>query len=198
MSTGPGDRQDISGFEDLFDQLLENSEGDELAIRDVIDAFGYQAFGPLILVPALLAVLPTGAIPTVPTLLGLLIVLVSGQMLIGKNRPWIPKRLRDTSVDRMVLKEAFGRFRPAIKGVDRIIKPRLTVLVDPPMLYGVAVLVVLLAMAMVPLEVIPFAVALPGSSILALGLGLSTRDGLAVLLGLALSAPTVALLVWLF
>ncbi len=184
------EQQDVSGFEDLFDQILEESEGDEIKIGEVIQAFGHRSFGPLILVPALLAALPTGAIPGVPILLGLLIVLVSGQLLLGRSSPWIPKRLRDIAVSRDVLKESWERARPIFQRIDSHLRPRFTWMTKPPFVQAIAVLAIVLSVSMVPLEFVPFAVAIPGAAIAALGMGLATRDGLLVLLGLVLCGGT--------
>ena len=51
---------------------------------------------------------------------------------------------------------------------------------------GVATL--LLGAAMVPLELVPFAVYAPGAALLALGLALSARDGVLAIFGLIASA----------
>lgn len=186
--------REVNGFEDLFDRLLEESEGDEISVSEMLDAFGHRAFGPLILVPALLAVLPTGAIPGVPIVLGLVIILVSGQMLLGKTNPWIPRRLRERSVKREVVEESWERFRPVFKRIDSLLKTRLTFLAKAPFIYPVAVIVIALAIAMAPLEIVPFAVAVPGLAICAFGIGITARDGLVVLGGFALCAATVWLI----
>ncbi len=186
--------QDVRGFEDLFDRILEESDGDKISIDEVLDAFSHRSFGPLILVPALLAALPTGVIPGVPMLLGLVIILISAQVLIGRSHPWIPKRLRNVEVDRDVFEQAWERFRPIFKRLDSILKPRLTWLTEPPFLHVVAVIAILLSISMVPLEFVPFAVAVPGFAITALGMGLATRDGFIVLLGLVLCGVTVWIL----
>jgi len=189
------DGQDVSGFEDLIDQMLEESDGDGFSVQDMLDAFAHRSFGPLVLVPALLATLPTGVIPGIPVLLGLVIVLVCGQVLIGRRSPWIPHRLREVEVDRDMLRRSQERFRPWFRRVDAVLRPRLRFLTRPPFVQVVALLAILLAVSFVPLEFIPFAVAVPGLALTAFGIGMATEDGLVILLGLLLCGAT-AWLCW--
>ncbi len=191
-------RPDVGGFEDLFDRILDEADGNQIEINDVIDAFGHRSFGSLILVPALLATLPTGAIPGVPVILGLVIILVCVQLLLGKSSPWIPNRLRSISVDYDVFENAIQRFRPLFQRLDSVLSPRMEWLTKPPFLQVVAVLAILLSLSFLPLEFIPFAVAAPGSAIIALGMGIATRDGLVILVGLTLCAATLFLTIAFF
>lgn len=54
--------------------------------------------------------------------------------------------------------------------------------------YAAAVLVTLLSLALIPLELVPFAVAIPGVAISVIGLALMARDGALMLLAYALCA----------
>jgi hypothetical protein len=59
------------------------------------------------------------------------------------------------------------------------------------------VLVSVLAAVLIPLELVPFAVALPGAAIALIGVALIARDGLLMLLAYVLSAAAFIVL-WRF
>jgi len=184
---------------DIMDRLeAETQDASEVAIRDVLAGFRDRTFGPLILAVGLLAITPLGAIPLVPTFLALLLVLVVGQKLIGFEHPWVPRELRERSVDRAAMCRAFARARPWARRIDKVLKPRLTVLVEGPMTYVTAGLALLLALTMPPLELVPFAVFVPGLGVVLLGLAASAKDGALAVVAIAFAGGAVWLVVWWF
>lgn len=53
---------------------------------------GRRSFGPLLLMAGLIILAPVvGDIPGVPSIMGVFIVLVSVQLLIGQEHFWLPK-----------------------------------------------------------------------------------------------------------
>lgn len=176
------------GLTELLDTLDEQaSDSDELSIRALVEAFGKRSFGPLLASPALVAVSPVGAIPGAPTVLACLIALVAGQHMLGREHPWLPKTLLDRAIDAQSWSKAYERTRPWAQRIDQILEPRLTWLTDDPARRIVSALVVVLAGLMVPLEVVPFAVAVPGLAVLCIGLAVSARDGVMLLAGVLAS-----------
>jgi len=189
--------EDSADLEDVMDQLAESTEGqDEVQIQSIMDAFGGRLFGPVILVPALIAVTPLGAVPFVPTAIGTTIVLIAVQRLFGSKHPWIPKAIRDRGVERSRMTGAFDRFRPWASRIDLFIRARWTWLLDGPMERLIAAIVVVLGLTMPPLELLPFAVLAPASAVLMLGLAITGRDGLLAALGIGLSVASVGLVIW--
>lgn len=180
----PANRSDLSG---LLTELKNYFDGDSFTVEDMIAAVSDRGFGPLLLVPALLVVLPTGAIPGVPTLMALVNTLIAGQLILGRRHPWIPRRLREISLDRRAYEAAYKRALPITRHIDRLLYPRLTLLVYGPGPRLIATLCLALGLIMIPLELIPFAAAVPATAIALLALGLSVRDGLLILLGLAVA-----------
>lgn len=190
----PRDPNDLEG---VIDGVLDRtSDQDQVSTADVLDAFSHRLFGPLLVAPALILISPIGAIPGAPAVIAVLIVLIAGQRLLGMPRPWLPAALADRSVDRDKLERALGKIRPWAARVDRLIRPRLTVLAEGPATYAAAAAAVVLAAAIVPIGFVPFAVLLPGGAVLALGLALTAKDGALALIGYALAAGTVVLTAW--
>ena len=179
----------------LLDQLDGTDSGSKIRLQDIIDNFASRGFGPLLVLPALIALLPTGAIPGVPTLCGLFIATVASQLALGKRTPWLPRRLRERGFSHRRFHQAVARVRPWTQCFDRLLKPRLEFLTSPLMQRLVAVLSALLALSMIPLELLPFAAAIPALAIALLGLGLAAEDGLLIMAGLAVVALG-AVVIW--
>jgi hypothetical protein len=72
--------------------------------------------------------------------------------------------------------------------VDAVLKPRLTILSQPPLVNLVALCVLIAALITFPLALVPLAPLAPGLAVVFLGLGMVARDGLWLLLGTALLA----------
>ncbi len=175
-----------AGITDVLEDIAQQAHEDRLSAGDIVGAFEHRGFGPLLLAPGLLALLPTGAVPGVPTVVGLLIVLVAGQMILGRDAPWIPQRLRDASIQASKYQRVYQKVAPVTRAIDKVLRPRLGVLVRPPAPRLIAIVCVVLALSMAPLELIPFMGAVPALVISLLGLGLTAEDGVVVALGLAI------------
>ncbi|MEQ9094961.1 MAG: exopolysaccharide biosynthesis protein [Phycisphaerales bacterium] len=180
---------------DLIDDLDDQVKGDDsLAVKDMLDAFGSRAFGPLLAMPGLIGLSPLGAVPGAPAIIAIFVVLVAGQHLLGLDHPWLPSKLTRRSVSKDKWDRARDRVRPWMRRLDVLIQPRLQWLTGDVMQRVISVVVILLAISMFPLGFIPFAVAAPAGAILLFGLAISARDGLATLLALLATAGTAYLL----
>lgn len=180
---------------DLIDDLDDQVQGDDsLAVKDMLDAFGSRAFGPLLAMPGLIGLSPLGAVPGAPAIIAIFVVLVAGQHLVGLDHPWLPSKLTRRSVSKDKWDRARDRVRPWMRRLDVLIQPRLQWLTGDMMQRVISVVVILLAISMFPLGFIPFAVAAPAGAILLFGLAISARDGLATLLALLATAGTAYLL----
>lgn len=77
-----------SQFRDLLDALEGAGEGKGVAtVADINESLGVRSFGPLLLAAGLIGLTPIGDIPTV---LAVIVVLISGQLLIGLRGFWLP------------------------------------------------------------------------------------------------------------
>lgn len=181
---------------ELLEELDREIAGD-ISLGDILQHFNSRGFGPLLVLPALLVLLPTGAIPGVPTTCASFIVLIAGQLLLGREMPWLPRRLAHFSFEHRRLSHGVERARPWTRRLDRLLKPRLSFMTRGLAYRGIAVLTILLATTMVPLELVPFAAALPAATLLLLGLGLIGEDGLVILLALLVLLLDIGTGIWL-
>lgn len=96
------------------------------SVGSLLDAFGSRAFGPLLSLCALVVIIPpVSAIPGVPTATAVLIVLISVQMLIGNDHPWVPKFLQKMGVAKDKVEHGRDRSLPWLKRIDALVGPRL-------------------------------------------------------------------------
>ena len=184
-----GQQPTLTGLLESLDSSADakaesNSAADRLSIGEVLQVTGERGYGPLVLILALIAALPTGAVPGIPSVCGISIALVSTQLIFGKAHPWLPKRLRQLSIERHRYRQVSRRLTPWTRRIDRLVRPRLTVLVQGAGTRLIGLACVVLGLCMVPLEIIPFAAAAPAFAIAFMGLGLTGRDGFWVLAGL--------------
>lgn len=176
--TSPGD------IEDVMDTFLDGIDGaDSVSIDDIQDAVGRRAFGPLLLVFAVIVLSPVGGIPGVPTVFGIIVVLLAGQLLIGRKQFWLPRAIRDREIEADRLRAGIERTRPAVARIDKVIRPRVTVLTGQAGAYCIAACCVVLASFLPVLELLPFAAAAPAAAIAAFALALVAHDGLFAVIG---------------
>jgi len=176
---------------DVAERVRSAGEQDQVSVEDILNAIGRRGFGPLILVFALIAVSPIGAIPGASIVTATLIALVSAQLVARRRAPWIPRRLRAIGVPRDRLGDAIDGLRPALARIDRVIRSRWRALVEPPWSLAIPICCILLSALMIPLALVPWGIVPPATAMVGLGLGLSARDGLLVAIGLALGAVSV-------
>ncbi|MFD2739701.1 exopolysaccharide biosynthesis protein [Sulfitobacter aestuarii] len=182
---------------DTLDRIAEEKR--KVSIGDVTEALGGRGFGPLITLPALLVMTPLGGIPLVPSLMALLIALFALQVVAQRSRLWLPDWLERRSVDDGKIEKSVNKLRGAARWIDRHFGNRLEVLTRQPA-PPVAACIVLLLCVFVPFaEMIPFAAILPMGAVALIGLALTLRDGVLMLLGMIAASVGVAVIwIWAF
>jgi len=183
---------------DIFETLDRQVEDDTITLQDVIDTFNSRGFGPVVLLPALIAVLPTGGVPGVPSACGIFIALMSIQLVFGRKSPWLPKALGERGVSHDRWHHVTQRAKPWTRRIDRFLQPRLSWLLGDITRRLLALLMVVLGLGMIPLELLPFAAAIPALAIAIMALGLTAGDGLMMLIGLVITlAGGAGIVVWI-
>lgn len=193
MST-PND-ETLEGLIGRLDKAA-GANGAKLSVGELVEAIGRRSFGPLLLLGGLLGMTPVAAIPTAPTIIALVNILIAGQLLFGRDAIWLPKWLANLSVKAGRVKKAVKVARKPATVVDKVARPRLAVLTGPLADRVVAGVCVLIAAATPPLEFLPFVAFVPSLAIATFGLALIARDGLLVLIGLLVSAGAVGFGIW--
>lgn len=153
-----------------------------VSIRDVRDALADRAFGALLVIFALPNLVPVN-IPLLSAVLGLPLVLLAGQLMVGRHRPWFPDWLLRQSCSREGLESFVAHALPYLERAERLLRPRLALITSWPgeRLIGGGLLVLTVVLALP----IPLGNWLPAFAITIVGLALIEKDGLAVLAGFA-------------
>lgn len=168
----------------LLDTLEAETAGPKITFEDILSVLESRGFGPLLLFPSLLLILPTGAIPGMPMICGFFIALISVQLAMGFKGVRLPKSLLKMSLNRQKFIDASQKIKPATKKIDKYIHPRFLFLSSPPMERIIAVICIFLAIAVMIMGWVPFAVMIPASSIVFFALGLTSKDGILLAIGL--------------
>ena len=193
-----GDKDPPDSISELLDYILETSVGKEkLTTGEVLKSLKGRSHGPMLLLPALLAISPVGMIPGMSVVTGSLIVLISFQIMFFSTRLWIPQRLENAEFDRSKLEWVQERFGPWLKRFETLIGERLVFLTKGVMLYPIAATCMVLALMFYPLALVPFGVLIPGVAVACFALGITSRDGFLVILGFSGTAIATAV-AWRF
>lgn len=189
-----GRRAGRAGSERQFDTLCEllDAVGQEaeasgsMSFGQVQDLAGRRSYGPLLLLPGLVALSPLSGIPTVPSIIGAIVSLVSAQLLAGRSRVWLPRRLRDAALGKDKVTRGLRFARPVARAVDRVVHRRLPALTEASSLRVAAAACLLVGVTMPPLEILPFMATSAGAIISLYGLALTVHDGVLVIAAHAL------------
>lgn len=165
---------------DLLEEFINNFQGETITLADLLNALGHRAFGVAILVFAL-ANLLIANIPGISTVLGLPLIWISVQMVLGHRRPWLPKKLAMRSFQRENFARMIHRACAVLRRIETFIKPRLL----PLSSYQAERYLGAIACAMSVVLALPivFGNWLPAWGLAFIALGMIERDGLFIVIG---------------
>ncbi len=172
--------------------LEKMTEGERrVVLGDALDQFGKASFGPVLVVLPLIELSPVGGIPGLPTALAMLIALIALQLLLGRDHPWVPTFLERRGVSANKLRTGARKLERLASRMDHWFKGRLRSLTRGLALKIAALCILMLCATVPPLELIPFASSAPMIAIAAFGLALTVRDGLMMLVAMALTVAAI-------
>lgn len=161
-----------------------SGESEKVSVAQILDALDSRSFGLAVLLFALPSVVPMP--PGVPTVVGIILLIVAIQMVIGREDLWLPGILSKRSFDRQSLVKAFEGLAPRLAVIERVMKPRLLFMTGRVGSVFIGVIVLIMAIVLI-LPLPPGGNFPPAAACAVLGLGLAQRDGVMVLLGLVVS-----------
>lgn len=164
---------------DVLEEMARRAANHPLTLADFLRALGVRVYGALIVVFAAPVAFPVTP-PGLSTLFALPLLLVLLQMLYGRRQPWLPRRLRRKPVELATI-EKFNNFMvPHLRKIEAYVKPRGLFISTP---VGKAVIALYaIALTVFMAAPIPLTNTLPAWALIALGVGLMSRDGLLILL----------------
>lgn len=173
----------------ILDELADGDPDETLALRDVLRDLGRGTFGVLLFMAALPAFIPipglAGAIS------GPLVVLTAVQLLFLLRRPWLPDFIARRGPQRSTVIRFERATDRALKWLERMVRPRMGVIVDHPAAVAFTGLQLVLLGILLSLP-IPFTNYIFACLLMVYALALLERDGALMLVCWALGLGAIA------
>lgn len=166
---------------EVLEGVVANHKADVITFFEIKSAIHQRGFGILMVIFILPLAIPVPFIPGMTTLLVIPVWIFSVQMVLGKDSPWLPQWLGNKSLKRSTLAAIVEKSTPILKKVERFLRPRLLWLSTPAgeKLIGFFAFLMCVSIA-IPL---PFTNLIPAWGILIMALGLLSKDGIMISLG---------------
>ncbi len=164
----------------LLKRFTKESGSDKLTIDEILSSAGNMGFAFTMLVLSSIAIIP---IPLpISFILGPPLVFLSLQIAKGKKCMILPKRIGKISIDRKRMSMLMRRLYPFLAKLEKISKRRMLFMLNEKImsLIGMFSLVMALAISL-PL---PLTGMLPGISITIISIGIMSKDGLIIIVGI--------------
>ena len=181
---------------ELHRYFFEEDRQSYIKLADILALAGERIFGFLFVILALPSALPLPA-PGYSTPFGILLAILAVQLIIGRQRPWLPQRMANSSIKRETAQKFVKAGLPWLRRLEALTKPRLTFICTS--LPGRVVLgcaITLMATSMI--IPIPGTNTLPAMGIFITGVGLVEDDGAISLGGLIFCCLVAILMVSVF
>ena len=155
--------------------LSSQDDGEGITLDNVFSQVGDKGFGVLLVVLAIPSALPVPA-AGYSTPFGVLIAILSLQMIFGRRCPWLPIRAKKMKIKRGLFKKMVHAANLFFSRVEHLIKPRMLWIGSRLGLTLMGLLVLIMACLMI--LPIPLTNTAPAMVIFIVGVGLSEDDGL--------------------
>jgi hypothetical protein len=150
-----------------------------ISMGEIVDRTAHAGFGFLAAFLALVAIPLAGV--SLP--FGFAIAFLGCQMIAGKNRPWLPARLRRHLVAMSTLDWLSARVTRWTAGMERFIKPRLVFLTRGPLWGSIGFGLILQGVGLALPIPIPFSNQIFIIPIMVYAIGMLEDDGVLILIG---------------
>lgn len=163
---------------ELLHAAIDAHPSDHITLKTLMLLLQRRAYGFLLLLLAIPNFLPAPL--GIGALMGILVVALGLQMLIGLEHPWLPAFLERRPISRTTLRRLLAVIAPITLRLERLCRPRLQRVARRPLTVISGLVMILLGLLlMLP---IPFTNYLFGALLLVFAFGLIERDGLLLLL----------------
>lgn len=169
---------------ELLHLMMHHTTTNTISLRQIKEALHERGFGILLVLFVIPCCLPIPVPPGVPLIFSIPLLFLSLQMLAGRKDPWLPEWLANKSFKRSSLAFMVEKAAPILRRIEILLKPRWSFASKPSGERLVGLIIFLLAFVIaLPLPV-PFSNLIPGVGILVMSLGLLSKDGLIIIIGM--------------
>ena len=177
------------GFISLVGDLAARSGPEGLTIREIRDTLDERGFGLLILILSIPCLVP--ALYGVPQVIGVPILLLALQILLGREEPWLPETVLKRRVSQAWLERMADFASKRMRWFEQLSRPRLKLLACGP---GERLAALMMTIATLT-SIIPFTNTVPSIALALMAVGLIERDGAFVALGELVAAGWAGFLI---
>lgn len=157
---------------------LQSQSAEGVRLRDLNQGVGPKSFGLTLLLLALPSALPIPA-PGYSTPFGIALLLISLQMILGRQAVWLPARMANIRIATKLAAKLAQAAHSFLLRTERWVRPRQVWIQRRPAKMGLALIVAVMALLMtLP---IPLTNSAPAMVIFLIGMALAESDGLLAL-----------------
>lgn len=170
--------------------VVEN-KNETMTIGDLKRLLHERGFGILMAIAALPLCLPIPVPPGYTTFFSIPLFIFSIQMILGMSAPWLPIWLENKEIKRTSLEKLVAKANPWLKKIEHRMQPRMTYISIRTWerIIGIFAFVFALSIALpIPMTNFP-----PGWGILIMSLGLLSKDGLTIIIGMIIGTIGVGI-----
>lgn len=162
--------------------VVAENKNETMTVGELKNALHERGFGILMAIAALPLCLPVPVPPGYTTFFSIPLFIFSIQMILGMSAPWLPAWLEKKEIKSVNLEKLITKANPWLKKIETHLKPRMTY-IDVhtwERIIGVFAFIFALSIALpIPMTNFP-----PGWGILIMSLGLLSKDGLTIIIGI--------------
>lgn len=166
--------------------FFEEARNSEVTLAEILSLAGERIFGFLLVILSLPSALPIPA-PGYSVPFGVLMLLLAIQLIFGRQRPWMPAKMKNSSISLPKVQGVLKAGLPWLRRIENITKPRLAYIctsLPGRVILGSAIALMSISM-MIP---IPLTNTIPAAGIFITAFGLLEDDGLICIGGLFVCA----------
>lgn len=167
---------------ELLQLIVIQNTNAVITVNEIKNSLHERGFGVLLAIAALPLCLPVPVPPGYTTFFSIPLFIFSIQMMWGMQAPWIPKWLADKEIKKDNLEKLVSKAMPWLRKIESYLHPRLTYISVHAWerIIGIFAFIFSISIALpIPLTNFP-----PGWGILIMSLGLLSKDGLTIIVGM--------------
>lgn len=169
---------------ELLQTMMRHARADMISLKEIKESLHERGFGILMVIFVIPCCLPVPVPPGVPLIFSIPLIFLSLQMIWGLKNPWLPKWLAAKAFKRTSLAYMVEKAAPILRRIEKVLRPRLPFASTRKGERVVGLFIFLLACVIALPLPLPFSNFIPGIGILIMSLGLLSKDGLVILLGM--------------
>ena len=162
--------------------VVAENKNETMTVGELKHALHERGFGILMALAALPLCLPVPVPPGYTTFFSIPLFIFSIQMILGMSAPWLPLWLEKKEIKRTNLEKLVEKAKPWLRKIEIHLRPRMTYISvqNWEKVIGTFSFVFALSIALpIPMTNFP-----PGWGILIMSLGLLSKDGLTIIIGI--------------